>query len=280
MRKYTLELFKGKFDLEYCNNRLRIGRVHKRLGVTPKLYMSAIATLQEILDKVIEKSFNEADATLTKDSFHKIILFDSQLVFEAYIDGFFIEMETAHEEVEKYATSLGVRLDTLTRHMHDISTRDALTGLHNRRSFFDHFSRECRVARRHKLPLTLMFMDLNNFKPINDAHGHDAGDLVLRQVGTSMMNITRNVDFPARYGGDEFCLILPRTTLEDTDIPISRLLEDFTERCEYPVTFSIGLVQTGPDEIMEPEDLITLADKKMYVAKARSKKDGAHHIEK
>lgn len=280
MKGYIRLLFKGDYTSEYANNRLRIGKVHKRMAVTPKLYMSGIATLQGILDAVIADSA-DADATRPiQNAVHKMLLFDSQLVFEAYIDGFLKEMETAREEVDKYASDLGVKVDTFTRHMHEIATKDALTGLCNRRALHEYLDRECGVARRHGLPLTLLYMDLNGFKPVNDAHGHDAGDQVLRHVGETLSAITRAVDIPARYGGDEFCIVMPRTTLKGADIPLQRLMEDFDRRVQYPVTFSIGVVQTGPEDVLDPSELIRQADAKMYAAKARAKKDGAHHVER
>lgn len=277
MRGYVRLLFRADFNEDYANNRLRIGKVHKRLSVTPKLYMIAMSTLQAILDQVIDDVMEEADAV--KEAVHKIMLFDAQLVFEAYIDGFLVEMETAREEVEKYASGLGVRVESLTRHMHDIATKDALTGLYNRRAFYDYLARECGVAERHKLPLSLLYIDLNGFKPVNDTHGHDAGDQVLRQVGESLIAVTRSVDIAARYGGDEFCVVLPRTAMDGAELLIERLVADFDERCTYPVTFSIGVVQSGPDAVDDPSDMITKADVKMYVAKARSKRDVGHQVE-
>jgi diguanylate cyclase len=170
-------------------------------------------------------------------------------------------------------------VESLSRQLHEISTKDALTGIYNRGALFDLLERECRVAARYKLPLTILYMDLNGFKPINDTHGHDAGDRVLRQVGESLLAITRAVDVPARYGGDEFCVVMPRTTLKLAEIPIRRLMEDFKKRRDYPVTFSIGLVQTGPEDVEDVHDLIKLADDSMYAAKARARADGNFHVE-
>jgi diguanylate cyclase len=278
MRGYTLSLFQANYDDEYVNNRLRIGKVHKRLAVAPKLYISALGNLQLILDQVLEEAKPEIKGDVIS-ALHKIILFDTELIFEAYIDSFLFEMETAKNEVERYSSELGFEVEALSRQLHEISTKDALTGIYNRRAMFDLLERECRVAARYKLPLTILYMDLNGFKPINDTHGHDAGDRVLRQVGESLLAITRAVDVPARYGGDEFCVVMPRTTLKLAEIPIRRLMEDFKKRRDYPVTFSIGLVQTGPEDVEDVHDLIKLADDSMYAAKARARADGNFHVE-
>lgn len=278
MRAYATTLFRGEYDEGYANNRLRIGKVHKRLSVSPKLYMSSILKLQSLLERAIDKAMKKNAAALAKSALHKILLFDAQMVFEAYIHGFLVEMEAARDEVDRFASTHGVKIDSISRHLQEISTKDALTGIHNRRAFYDFLSRECDLAERYRLPLTLLYMDLNGFKPINDMHGHDAGDNVLRAVAESLRAMTRAVDIPARYGGDEFCVIMPRTALEEAILPVRRMMNDFDARCEYPVTFSIGLIQTGPGPTDAPDELVKKADRLMYEAKERSKKDGNHHI--
>lgn len=279
MRVYICSMFCAEYDEPYVNNRLRIGKVHKRLGVTPKLYMSSLSTLQRLLDSLIDNAFSIDAAEEHKLSMHKIMLFDAQLVFEAYIDGFLAEMETAKREVDKYAAGFGIHVDTLTRHLHEISTKDTLTGLFNRRAFSEYLEHECDAAKRHKLPLTLVYFDLNGFKSINDLHGHDEGDRVLRQTGKAILAMTRSVDIPARYGGDEFCIIMPRTKLDVVKFPIERLIREFDARREHSVTFSIGVVQTGPENVDLPRDLIKKADDLMYAAKGRAHKRGGHQIE-
>jgi len=280
MRGYISSLFRANYDETYVNNRLRIGKVHKRLGVSPKLYIAGLAALQSLLDREIKAAFPGDEAEGHTLALHKIVLFDTQLVFEAYVDGFLLEVESAKREVEKYAADLGIRVDSLTRHLHEISTKDALTGLFNRRAFYEHLERECDAAQRHGLALTLAYLDLNGFKSVNDTHGHDEGDRVLRQVGEAMLAVTRAVDIPARYGGDEFCIIMPRTERDVVGLPLKRLMAEFDARREHPVTFSIGVVQTDPDEIDEPRELIRKADEKMYLAKQSAKGDGGHHVER
>lgn len=279
MRGYIASLFSAKYDESYANQRLRIGKVHKRLGVTPRLYISSLSTLQRLLDELIEESFSGDSDEQHKQSLHKILLFDAQLIFEAYINGFLVEMETAVGEVERYGASLGIEANSLTSHLHEISTKDALTGLYNRRAFNEHLERECQAAKRHNLPLSLAYIDLNNFKSVNDLHGHGAGDRILQHVGEAMLAVMRTVDIPARYGGDEFCIIMPRTKLDVVELPLNRLMRDFDSRRQYPVTFSIGVIQSGPDDIGHPLDLLKSADELMYVAKNRSKKIGGHQIE-
>ncbi len=277
MSTYIKSLFSGVIDLQYVNTRLRIGKVHKRLDVRPKLYMKAHAKLQALLDQEIEDCCFVEDAILIKQAVHKILLFDAELVFDAYVEAYLTEMQTATREVEKYASKVGIKTDSMFSRLHEKSQKDGLTGLHNRRALYDYLKHESQVAERHHLSFVLVYMDLNNFKAVNDLHGHQVGDEVLRQVGKSMLDVTRKVDIPARYGGDEFCIIMPRLTLEEVEIPLERLCKDFDLHCKYPVTFSMGVVQVGPTVFEEPEELLQIADKLMYEAKREAHRDGAHH---
>ena len=102
-----------------------------------------------------------------------------------------------------------MHLDSLFNRLHEKAQKDSLTGLYNRRSLYDFLKKECRVAERHQLSFILVYFDLNGFKSVNDLHGHHAGDIVLEQVGKSMFSIMRNEDIPTRYGGDEFCIVMP-----------------------------------------------------------------------
>ncbi|MBO6826619.1 MAG: GGDEF domain-containing protein [Sneathiella sp.] len=277
MLDYIASLFSGVIDAQYVNTRLRIGKVHKRLDVRPKLYMKAHAKLQNILDREVEACSFSADAIIIKQAIHKILLFDAELVFDAYVEAYLTEMQTATREVEKYASQVGIKLDSMFSRLHEKSQKDALTGLHNRRALYDYLKHESQVAERHHLSFVLIYMDLNNFKTVNDLHGHQAGDDVLAQVGRTLVSQTRAVDIPARYGGDEFCIIMPRTNLNEVEIPLRRIASDFDAHCNYPVTFSMGVVQVGPTFFEEPEELIQIADRLMYEAKQRAHRDGQHH---
>lgn len=153
--------------------------------------------------------------------------------------------------------------------MRELSQRDALTGLYNQRSLRDYLRRELLIAGRHKRPFSPAYFDIDDFKRINDSRGHFSGDEILRQVGESMLQIYREIDFPCRYGGDEFCLALPECTLADATAACQRLIDQFQRRIG-DVTLSIGIVQTGPERISEPDELLRLADAKMYEAKSHA----------
>jgi diguanylate cyclase (GGDEF)-like protein len=151
----------------------------------------------------------------------------------------------------------------------DLSRRDNLTGLHNSRAFHELGTFAVAGARRTGSPLTLAFIDLDNFKAVNDRLGHHEGDRVLREAGALLAGHFRESDLVARLGGDEFAALLPDTVAEDATIALERLraeLESLMSGQGLPVTMSIGAVHfaAAPDHL---EAAIHAADELMYEVK-------------
>jgi diguanylate cyclase (GGDEF)-like protein len=153
---------------------------------------------------------------------------------------------------------------------------DALTGLANRRSFDDELALEWRRAERVGDSLALLLIDLDNFKSINDGHGHQAGDAVLRRVAAILESGARQVDLAARYGGEEFALLAPETDLVGATKLAERLRADLeAARVEVPsgsevsVTASIGVAVKGG--LTRAEQLVASADGALYEAKRNGK---------
>jgi len=285
MCRYILELFEGYYDGEYVNRRLRIGKVHKRIGVSPKLYVSALSLLQttlfeHLLASKTKNGMEESDTCdAERNAIRKLMMFDMQLVFDTYIASLVAEVETAKSELEEYAESLEQTIDERTRQLKELSVRDGLTELYNQRGFHDHLRRELSVMERGMSPLTLVYFDLNGFKKLNDKKGHKEGDRLLQLVGKSILESIRDVDFGCRYGGDEFCIIMPRTTVELAHDVYDRVIETFDAGVTHGITFSAGLAQAGPEAYDPPDQLIKIADALMYKAKAKSKKKPGHYSE-
>lgn len=147
--------------------------------------------------------------------------------------------------------------------------RDSLTGVFNRRYFEMQFEREMNLAERTEQPLTVIVVDLDHFKNINDNFGHGTGDEVLRSVARLMKSRLRNFDTLARYGGEEFFIILPRTGTETALIVAERLRKTIAE-AEFAqcgsVTISLG-VATYPNHAATSAELRTIADRALYCAK-------------
>jgi diguanylate cyclase (GGDEF)-like protein len=180
---------------------------------------------------------------------------------------------------------------------------DGLTGLFNHRFFYERLRDEVTRARRYNLPLSLLMMDLDDFKLYNDRFGHPAGDGVLRRVAEIMRaQVRKNVDIPARYGGEEFAIILPHTGAggaERVGVRLSEAVREFDEELATPrgaamvgervrhsieevvfqedgggdaaqVTISIGIASMAP-QAADAEDLVATADKALYLAKRLGK---------
>jgi diguanylate cyclase (GGDEF)-like protein len=155
----------------------------------------------------------------------------------------------------------------------ELSLHDPLTGLLNHRAFVDKVATENRRLQRHPGSLTLVYIDLDEFKRVNDAHGHAGGDALLQSAAQMMTKTVRSTDFVARLGGDEFAMLLPDTNSEAAKSVLSKvqdkLLQHFQEQ-KYPVTFSIGAV-TFTQMHHNPSEMIYMADEAMYAVKQRGK---------
>jgi diguanylate cyclase (GGDEF)-like protein len=160
-----------------------------------------------------------------------------------------------------------VRLFQKTR---ELSISDEVTPLYNFRFFHQILDRELKLVDRYKSVLSLIFVDLDRFKPINDQFGHLRGSRVLREVGFLVREAVRDTDYPARYGGDEFVVVLPQTDAESAQMIASRLQETLEghiflqeEGFSIRVGASAGCA-TYPNEATTKEALIRLADERMY----------------
>jgi diguanylate cyclase (GGDEF)-like protein len=163
------------------------------------------------------------------------------------------------------------RLEDKAAELHRLATVDALTGLYNRRYAEQRLAAETARSRRYGHPLLVLALDLNNFKEINDTHGHAAGDLVLKQFAERLNSAIRISDIASRMGGDEFLAILPECPAEQIDTILKRLrpLEVDYEGHKIPVTFSAGWVGYETGESIE--QFLDRADRTLYVDKRSSK---------
>ncbi|MBW2617726.1 MAG: diguanylate cyclase [Deltaproteobacteria bacterium] len=162
----------------------------------------------------------------------------------------------------------------------ELAERDALTGLLNHRRLNEELNKEMERARRQNTTLSLVMMDLDNFKQLNDTYGHLVGDQALRLVSQSLMQTCRVIDVVGRYGGDEFLIILPGTDAEGAKLLAERITEDLSLRTlegagqnHQTVSASLGL-STFPYDAGSPTILLDMADKAMY----RSKVAPGHNV--
>jgi len=202
--------------------------------------------------------------------------------YQAHINRFASAL-TRHGQTTPELEILGETLQRLWRENRTLAhqaTRDDLTGLLNRRGFFAIAVPMASLAQRNDSVLGIMMIDLDNFKTVNDAHGHETGDSILRAMGGLLKQNLRASDVAGRYGGEEFIVLLPSTTEASalkTAEKIRRLVESRTLQ-GIPLTISIGLaggtIRSSPAE--ELQSLIRKADSALY----RAKESGRNRVER
>ncbi|HSG46707.1 MAG TPA: diguanylate cyclase [Longimicrobiales bacterium] len=165
-------------------------------------------------------------------------------------------------------------LRTATMALHLLASTDDLTGLANRRHLVDRLKEEADRTRRYGRPFSLILLDLDHFKRVNDSYGHAVGDEVLRVTARAMESVCRDLDLPGRMGGEEFAVILPETDAPGARIVADRLRLEIA-RClhrpeghePFQVTASFGVATLDPNSEGEVEALLQAADEAMYRAK-------------
>ncbi len=180
-----------------------------------------------------------------------------------------LSLKSAFEELEKKKSEL-----------EQLAYYDPLTGLPNRRFFFDHASLILESSKRYGNPLSLLIIDIDHFKKINDTYGHEAGDLVLKSFADILRKNIRQSDLPARLGGEEFVLLMPNTNLQQGKVVAERIRVGFQnslivyEEREIKATLSGGLASFNAS-VESIDDLIRMADEALY----KAKESGRNRIE-
>lgn len=187
---------------------------------------------------------------------------------EQFIAGMSLDISFEKKAAEEMARS-NAELQALAHQLAELSHRDALTGLRNRRAFEERLSHEFALAKRHALPISVLLLDVDHFKAINDSFGHERGDSVLRQIGTIMQQVARTTDLVCRYGGEEFAVLLPNTPLESA-VRLGNRIRLAVEQAPWPeenkVTVSAGTA-TNSSDVLDIATLVRQADTALYEAK-------------
>lgn len=167
-----------------------------------------------------------------------------------------------------------VELQKAKEELRQLAITDGLTGLYNYRYFKEHLTQELNRAKRHKLEVSVVMLDIDHFKHYNDTNGHPAGDTVLKQISRLLKDNIRNIDLAARYGGEEFVLVLLEANKASAKIvaeKIRRLIEEHQFEFEEAqpngkITISTG-VATFPEDGQDFDALVKIADQRLYRAK-------------
>ncbi|MEW5738725.1 MAG: diguanylate cyclase [Myxococcota bacterium] len=166
-------------------------------------------------------------------------------------------------------------LEGEVRRLHELSVTDGLTQLANHRHFQERLREEFRRAQRYDDPLALILLDVDHFKQLNDAHGHQFGDEVLRAFSECLRRAVRETDFVARYGGEEFAVLLPKTHLGGALTVAERIADDLQRlrlgEQRIAVTASFGVSSYPGRTVTAPEHLVRTADEALYRAKGEGR---------
>lgn len=186
------------------------------------------------------------------------------------------EME-GRKQAEAELVVKSEELQQLNLLLQEQSIRDGLTGLFNHLHFHEVLERDFHLARRYGEDLSCILLDLDHFKLVNDRHGHQAGDFVLRQFAEHLQQRARRADLPARYGGEEFAILLPKTQLQGAMVMAEEIRGHLAatrfgyQGQEIEVTVSIGLASLNNDDPRTPPELFLAADRALYRAKAEGR---------
>jgi len=192
------------------------------------------------------------------------------IIFRDVTDRKEVEKDLRHA-MDRMQTQL-IEIGLLQSQLREQAIRDALTNLFNRRYLEETLERELARAAREGYPLCIVMMDIDHFKNVNDTYGHEAGDLVLKTLGTMVTSQSRQGDFVCRYGGEEFVLVMPNISTEVAKERVNSLHKSIASlyipfgRFNLNITVSMG-ISSFPTHGEKKEDLLRAADRALYIAK-------------
>jgi len=184
------------------------------------------------------------------------------------------------------ANQLSIALENarLYEKVHHLSVHDPLTNLYNKKRLFDRLDEEIRRSERSNKPFSIAMIDIDNFKNINDIYGHMAGDLILKEFSNLLKNNVRKIDTVARFGGDEFSILLPDTPMESS-VTLMERLRLSVESYAFPIdeqgntislTMSTGVSTRYPADCMDKSAILIAADNTLYQAKKNGRNQVCH----
>ncbi len=188
---------------------------------------------------------------------------------EARVEARTLELQSLNEKLLKEIHEREVVEEKLKT----LSITDSLTGLYNRRHFYDLAEKEISRCKRYHHNLTILMLDIDYFKQVNDFHGHLVGDQALKAIANLLVSLVRENDVVARYGGEEFVVLMPETYLEQANIAAERIRSVIektsivTNAGDISVTISMGVAEWAPQGDITVDRLVDLADQALYRAK-------------
>jgi diguanylate cyclase (GGDEF)-like protein len=184
------------------------------------------------------------------------------------------DLARSFSEIDRTLSRTREELSVTTRRLEEMAITDELTGLYNRHFVWQELKSEFSRTRRFRLDLSCLMIDLDHFKEVNDRYGHPAGDLILKKIASLLSENSREPDTLARFGGEEFIVILPQTDAKGAIVQAERIRME-VERHAFPIeanqslqlTISIGVASYPDERVKQFEDLVKIADDALYVSK-------------
>ncbi|MGI9341439.1 MAG: sensor domain-containing diguanylate cyclase [Gammaproteobacteria bacterium] len=252
----------------------RIGKdAHRHLGILPNRLAEMFETIGE-------------QVPVTQGIFEMDLFDGSQLQEIADTAREILTIRNLHaiqdqQDLRKRAS----KLENENEELKDESHRDGLTGVHNRRGFEARLEKEFAISNEHHWPLSMIFVDVDRFKQINDTYGHQTGDAMLQEVGTLLVDNVREQDLVARYGGDEFVLLLPGSDAPEVEAVAKRLVETARTKSvrdsggdDVSITLSIGIATNGDQSRFESaKEFLAAADEALYHSKRNGRDQATTH---
>ncbi|MGD2295263.1 MAG: GGDEF domain-containing protein, partial [Candidatus Aminicenantes bacterium] len=227
-----------------------------------------------MLEKADSAGSKEEEKTEEESSQSRAFRKDAEIIHQI-LNEKLVDLQKKLDQVSQYTHSLSGENETLIR----LAAKDALTGLYNHAYIKERLKQELYRSQRYRHTMSVLMIDIDNFKSINDSNSHPLGDRVLRTVSMLMQQNLRPSDIIGRYGGEEFFVILPQTSSENARLVaerIRRVIEthDFklfpSKNRSAAVTLSIGIC-SYPDDGINSEDILACADESLYIAKKEGK---------
>jgi diguanylate cyclase (GGDEF)-like protein len=255
-----------------------IGRRHK-LGETPVIIGRGANCEVQVEEHSVSR--RHAHIELTGDAFYA---FDLQSTNGTFVNEQPIESSRLNDGdylrvgncIYRFLVGGNVEAD-YHEEIYRLTIRDGLTDLNNKRYLMEFLDRELSRSARYSRPLTLLLFDIDHFKEANELYGHLGGDYALRELASFVRKGIRKEELFARFGGEEFAVVLPEATLEVGTIMAERIRDLVAthhfvyDNQPFSLTISIGVATTLGDETMTPEELIRRADEQMYQAKHKGR---------
>ena len=275
--EYVVEVLENTFDtkqLLFLMKELESDRINLKVHRNNKKNGSSL--LSRFTEEVVSKNLTGGAVVVneTEEGYAYVLVSDAGDTHRVFL-GLMLDSPLSEEDINYIKTILKNLVYVLS--LIHIATVDLLTNLPNRRSFENDLGKYRNISLRYNRPLSLLLIDIDDFKAVNDVHGHQAGDIVLKKVATIMKHSVRESDTVYRYGGEEFAVLLPETDKTSAKEVAKKILENISKEpfwigdsTSLYITVSIGIAGF-PEDTVFPEQLVSIADVSLYKAKKEGK---------